>query len=140
MHVQEIQPPPALTIPATDDDEALQLQIPYCSNRKHESLYIYKCLLGSLFKRKTFPAGSDIAVQGTKAAVVIYIEEGECEILFSDKHGDVDEDFEGSEVSAGLFTLPEHAAHVKVPAGGELGTPGMLRCNQQRHGCCMMAP
>ncbi len=99
MIVQEIRPPPVLTIPAVDDDEAVQLQMPYCPNIKQESVRVYKCLLGSLFVRKHFPAGSDIAIQGSKAEVVIYIEDGECEILFSDKHEDVDEDFEGSEVS-----------------------------------------
>lgn len=79
--------------------------MPYCPNIKHDSLRIYKCLLGSLFVRKTYPAGTDIAVQGTKAEAVIYIEDGECEILFSDKHGDVDEDFEGSDVSLPVPSL-----------------------------------
>ena len=101
--MQEIQPPPQLTIPAESDDEALEFQMPYCPNIKHDSLRVYKCLLGSLFVRKTFPAGTDIAVQGSKAEAVIYIEDGECEILFSDRHGDVDEDFEGSDVSSSLL-------------------------------------
>ncbi|KAK9831205.1 hypothetical protein WJX74_007391 [Apatococcus lobatus] len=99
--LQEVQPPPRLTIPAASDDEALEFQMPYCPNIKHDSLRVYKCLLGSLFVRKTFPAGTDIAVQGTKAEAVIYIEDGECEILFANKHSDVDEDFEGSDESDG---------------------------------------